>query len=336
MRSLYRTLPIKGFAIKIFRVIIRYFKSHMLSKFEKIWKKLMEVNRVLLVAHREPDADTLGSAIALKIALEREGKDTTVACVDVPGDKFSFFSHIDEVVQDFSIEDFDIVVIVDAGAAYLTNFHLKYDNFFTARPIINIDHHGSNDRFGEINLVDSGASSCTMVIYNIFKKLEIEIDQDMATALLAGLYSDTGSFMHSNTSAAAYGMAADLVERGADMAGIVKNLFKTREVATLKLWGDVLQRTEVNDDNVVVSVVSENDLRNHDAEELSGIVDYLNMVDESKYSVLIYEDRKGHIKGSLRTRKEDVDVSRIAAVFGGGGHKKASGFTIDGRLSNIR
>ena len=144
----------------------------------------------------------------------------------------------------------------------------------------------------------------------------------------------TGSFMHSNTSRDVYMIAADLLAQGAQISPISRNLFKSNSVSTLKLWGKALMNAEVTDENFVVSVVRESELiEGEDPDQLGGVIDYLNMVPDVDFAMLIKEDR-GHIKGSFRTRKDDVDLSKMAALYGGGGHPKASGFSIPGHLAD--
>ncbi|MFH1218684.1 MAG: bifunctional oligoribonuclease/PAP phosphatase NrnA [Candidatus Peregrinibacteria bacterium] len=294
-----------------------------------------KANNVLIISHRKPDADTLGAGIAFKILLKKWGKNVTLACIDKPKKMFSFLPFVDEYVKEFLLESYDLMIIVDSGASYMTDFHLKHKNLFVGDiPIINIDHHASNDNYGEVNIVKPEKASTTMILYEMFLEWGIDIDVEMATCLLAGIYGDTGSFMHTNTNKGVYRVAGELMEKGASVAEINRNLFKSNSITTLKLWGKVLENVYVTPEKVVMSVVRDEDYKDAGAnpEELSGVIDYLNMVPESKFAVLINEDRQGNVKGSFRTRNEEVDLSRIAAVFGGGGHPKASGFSIKGKL----
>ena len=305
------------------------------NKYIDVIKHIEKAEKILVISHRKPDADTLGAALALRIWLGSMGKEVTLACVDTPGQGLEFFPYIDEYVQDFEVKDYDLRMIVDAGASYMTNFHLKYPNFFEVEvPIINIDHHASNDNFGLVNVVDAAASSTTVILYRMFTDLGVNIDADMATCLLAGIYGDTGGFMHSNTDLEVFRISADLMARGANVTAITKALFKSKSLETLKLWGKVLEKVQVTDDGVVMSVVKDEDYEQVGSvpENLTGVVDYLNMVPDTKFAVLLNEDRKGNVKGSFRTRQTDLDLSRIAAVFGGGGHPKASGFMLPGKI----
>lgn len=307
----------------------------MQDLYQKFRDVLAEKRRILIVSHRKPDADTLGAAIALGLWFEREQKDVVYACIDKPSRVFSFLPGVDKFVQEFDLNDFDLLVVVDAGASYMTGFENVYPNFLKPGiPLVNIDHHASNDLYGDLNIVDPKAASTTLMIYRMFKYLGVDMDDCMATALIAGLYGDTGSFMHSNTTPEVLAAAADLMAANARVADIVRSLFKSRSVATLRLWGKVLEKTKVVGDNVVVATVTEQDYEKAGAspDNLSGVVDYLNMIPGANFSVLINEDRKGNVKGSFRTRRQDVDLSLIAGKFGGGGHPKAAGFTLPGRL----
>ena len=307
----------------------------MTKHYDKAKILLDKSEKILIISHRKPDPDTLGAALALKIWLERVGKSVTCACVDQPSKDFSFLAKLDCFVREFDIEDYDLMVIVDNGASYMSNFHLKYDNFYTSGiPIINIDHHASNDNFGDVNIVDVSAASVTLMLAKIFKYWGVELDVDMATCLLAGIYTDTGSFMHSNTSEEVFEISGELMSQGARIAEISKAMFNTKSVDTLRLWGKVLEKVNVTEDKVVMSVLRDGDYDELGVgpENLSGVIDYLNMIPDTKFAVLINEDRQGNVKGSFRTRNEGVDLSKIAASFGGGGHPKASGFSLPGKL----
>lgn len=307
----------------------------MKELYQEARKLVNSAEKILIISHRKPDADTLGGAISLKILLSKARKNVTLACVDKPFSDFCFLPYLDEFVRKFDLEKFDLMIIVDAGASYMTDFHLKYEDMFKSEiPILNIDHHASNDNFGDVNIVDSDAASTTVILYRMFQDWGIEIDNEMAVCLLAGIYGDTGSFMHSNTNKEVFEISSDLMGKGAKIADLSKSLFKTKSVNTLKLWGKVLEKAYITDDKIVVAAIKENDYDpvSSNSEQLSGVIDYLNMVPDTKFAVLLNEDRHGNVKGSFRTQKNEIDLSKITAVFGGGGHPKASGFKMRGKL----
>ena len=304
---------------------------------EKIKNLISWADRVLLISHRRPDADTIGAAVAMRIWIDNMGKSSALACVDPIPEMFSFLPYVDQYVSEFSVGEFDLIIVLDAGASYMTSFEVKYPGLFTCGvPVINIDHHRSNDNFGTLNYVDVDAPSVTFMLHKMFRVLGVNITEEMATLLLAGIYNDTGSFMHSNTTPEVCKTASDLLALGANLAQITRSMFRTKSVSTLKLWGKVLEGACLTDDDVVMAVVKEDDYRQSFAEpeQLSGLIDYLNMVPDSRFSVLVNEDGKGNVKGSLRTRGDDVDLAEVAKVFGGGGHARASGFSVPGKLES--
>jgi phosphoesterase RecJ-like protein len=306
----------------------------VLDLYEKFGKSLKIAEKVLIISHRKPDADTLGAAIALKLYLEGESKLATMACIDKPSERFKSLPCIDDFVQEFSLKDYDLVVIVDVGASYMTGFEKIYPDFLSKIvPSVNIDHHASNDNFADLNIVDVKAASATVILYKIFVHLGADISADMASALLAGIYNDTGSFMHSNTSQEVYEVAANLMQKGAQIAEMSKGMFHTNTVQSLRIWGKAMESAEITSKNVLMSAVGEDDYRAFGASagDLSGVIDYLNMVPGAEYSVLLNEDGNGNVKGSLRTKGE-IDLSKVAQGYGGGGHPKASGFVIPGQL----
>ncbi|MDP4008681.1 MAG: DHH family phosphoesterase [Candidatus Peregrinibacteria bacterium] len=302
-------------------------------------RELIEkAERILIISHRNPDADSVGANSALRLGLESLGKTVDSACADAVPEMLKFIKYSDQFKQDLTWEEissYDLLISVDCGAHYLVKYHEKMPKILQGQPpLINIDHHATNDMFGSVNIVDREAAATSLVLYFVFRFLNIVITNEMATSLVAGLYYDTGSFKHSNTTAEVLQVMSELMLRGADYEKVVKYLFKTASVNKLRLWGRALSRARLNDKNVLVSNLMEKDLRelNLEPNDASGVIDYLNTLPESKFCILLSEDLQGNVKGSCRTQRDDVDLSQITGVFGGGGHKKAAGFTIPGRL----
>jgi len=303
---------------------------------DEVGTLLREANNILIFSHRGPDGDTIGANLALRQALQEQwGKSVTSACVDPPPAYGQIIKGAYEYVNDFDPKEYDLFIAVDCGADYMTKFNESKPEIFDGSvPLINIDHHPSNNRFGTHNLVHDEAAAAVFTVYHLLNYFEFKITRDIATALLLGLYYDTGSFMHSNTTKEVLEMAAQLLAKGADQSTVVKTLLKTKPISQLKLWGRALKRVRLNEKKAAISAVTERDYDECQAnpEELTGAIDFLNAVEGSRFSILLKEDRKGNIKGSMRTQRDDVDLSALAGKFGGGGHKKASGFTIPGRL----
>ena len=296
--------------------------------------KIKEADRILIIPHRNPDGDTIGSAMALYHSFCEMGKGVEVVCKDPAPTVFSFIPDVEQIKTHLSRLDYDLIFILDAGATYLTGWQESHPQLFDKTlPVVNIDHHPSNDYYGKWNIVVDDAASTTMILYEFMTQLNLPFNRNIATALLTGIYTDTGSMMHSNTTKEVYQTAAKLLSKGANLRAIGKDIFNTTPISTMRLWGRVLRNTYQTPDGVTMSAVMEEDFRLAGAtyEEMTGVVDYVNSIPGAKYSVILTE-REGKVKGSLRTLKDEIDVSAIAGQYGGGGHVKAAGFTIEGEL----
>jgi len=304
------------------------------KELEKIRQVIEKSNKILIIPHKNPDGDAIGAALGLFQVLKGIQKQPEVICYDEPPPVFSFMPNIEEVRVGLKSTDYDLIFILDSGATHLTGFTESHPQLFDkSLEVVNIDHHPSNDFYGKYNLVVTEAASTTAVLYEMCIALDLPIDRYAATCLLTGIYTDTGSFMHSNTDAVTLNISARLLAKGANLRGISKEIFNTTPISTMRLWGRVMKNTYQTDDGVTMSVVTKKDFEDSGADysEMSGAVDYVNSVPGAKYSVILTE-RDDKVKGSLRTLREEVDVASIAGRFGGGGHTKAAGFTLSGRL----
>lgn len=307
-------------------------------EFQKAKKVFDAAERIVIISHRSPDGDAVGSNLALRYGLEALGKTVVSACVDPVPANSMYIKKADTFVSDFNYDDFDVVVSVDCGALKLVKFHEEKPEILSGeKPFVNFDHHESNGNFGTVNPVDPDACATAYVLYGFFKFLEWKINIDAATALLHGVYFDTGGMMHSNATAEVFRLASDLMSKGANVQKISKELFHTTPINKLRLWGRILERTYVNDDGVTVSAVGrvDYDATGATSKDTGGAIDYLNAVPGSKYCVLLSENDEGLVKGSLRTQRDDVNLSDVASQWGGGGHPKASGFGIRGKLKPV-
>ncbi len=230
----------------------------------------------------------------------------------------------------------DLIITLDSGdTQQLGKIYSDNQELFEKTPIINIDHHISNTLFGDVNLVDYKACSTTEVIYSLLPLLDTEknyIDENVATLLLAGMLTDTGSFQHANTTPRSLDIAADLIEKGARHQEIIKNLFKTKNLSTLRLWGRLLTKLQ-NDPiyRMIWSSVSKIDLEETQSksEDADGLIDELLSTTPGTELVLLVKEREdGIISTSVRSSSPLVDSVSFAQLFGGGGHKQAAGFKI--------
>lgn len=309
------------------------------AEFRKARAALEDAQNVCIISHRNPDGDAVGANLALRLALEGLGKNVSSTCTDPVPPNSLWLKKADTFIQDFNYEDFDVLVSVDCGAIKLIGFDKSKPEILSGqKPFINFDHHFSNELFGTINPVEPNACSACYIIYGFLNFCGWWISRDIATCLLHGIYFDTGGMMHSNTTAPVFEVAGELMSKGGELRRISKELFHTTPVNKLRLLGRILERAHKNEDNVVISAVGQDDYKacETDSGDTGGAIDFLNAVPGAKYCVLLNEDaEKGIVKGSLRTQRDDVNLSEIAARWGGGGHPKASGFGLPGHLQPV-
>ncbi|MBU0668460.1 bifunctional oligoribonuclease/PAP phosphatase NrnA, partial [Patescibacteria group bacterium] len=233
---------------------------------------------------------------------------------------------------------YDLIITVDTGdLSQLGRFYEDNTAMFSGVPLINIDHHASNSHFGRINYVDIMASATTEMLIRLIQDFEKEedkklMDEDIATLLLAGIITDTGSFQNANTTPRSFAASAILIKYGARQQEIIQNVFKTKNLSTLKLWGRILSKIKVDKEHHIVwSTVNRRDLQetHSTADETGGIIDeLLSNAPDSEIVLLIKEKEDGIISGSVRTINSSIDASAVAEMFGGGGHTQAAGFKI--------
>jgi phosphoesterase RecJ-like protein len=293
---------------------------------------------ICLLNPNKPDGDSIGSALSLYRALESLGKDVRLFCPVQISDKYDFIYGQEHFKDDLK-RALDVDLLVSFDFAEIDGFDITRSDLDARQlQLINIDHHITNTHFGDLNFVDPSSSACCEMVYYLIRELELDIDIEIATALFTGLSTDTGSFKHSNTTPRVLSVASNLLARGARLKRISDDIYQTKSVASLKMWGKALERLKFEPDrSLAVSFITQDDFdeTGADLNDLEGAISLLSCIPGSRATLLLSE-YSGKIKGSIRTEEEEVDVSRLAGQFSGGGHKKASGFTLDGRIVRQR
>ncbi len=302
---------------------------------ELVAAELRSRDRFLLTAHEGPDGDALGSLLGMHHLLTQLGKDSVMfmAAKEFPLPIEYRFLPLEEVFHEPPADVADrTVVFLDCG-----NVDRMPLDFLSAggNDVINIDHHHDNTRFGDLNLVDTEASCTAEIVYELAVLLGATITRDMAAALYVGLVTDTGKFMYENTDARTHRIAADLIEAGVDVDDTYRRLYEHVPLEKLRLVARALGGIQRHcDDLLVLTYITAADYEATGAgEEMTeGIVDHLRSVEGAKVAAAIRDlgDRgRAARKVSLRSSEGDVDVSAIARKHGGGGHKRAAGFSTD-------
>lgn len=312
-----------------------------MGSFNKLKTILEKGDSFLLIAHEQPDGDCLGGILALGESLKKMGKNVTmVTKSDIPA-PFLFLEDISLIKKDFLFGNFDVVVLIDNGDLKRTGFYSRLKSVSKDKILVNIDHHPKNDlwKVSSVNYIDENASSTCEILYDLFSGMGQRISPKIATYLLLGIFTDTGGFKHSNTSTKTYKIVSELLSLGAKLKKISENIENYHSISTLKLWGIALKNLRINSKySIIYSVLLKDDLiaANASDEDISGLINLINTSPGSKIALLLYEASDGKIKGSLRTESEKINVSSFAKLLGGGGHRKASGFSLDGRLIRTR
>lgn len=297
----------------------------MLKSIDKIFK---EENNFILTCHVQPDGDGIGAALALGQALLAHGKNVSIVYGDDKGlpVSYRFLPSFDLFTS--AVPDFGSYIFVALDCANIKRLGELKNMAFASSLLINIDHHPDNSNYGDINLVEPEVSSCSEQIYNILRAGAYTIDHDIALCLYVGMVTDTGRWQYSNTTARSLRVAAELIERGVDPNYIFQNIYEKNSLARLKITGLGLSKAVFMPEvKFIYTVITKEELNEMGAgiNDTESLVDWLRGVEGATVAAAVKETFNDDIKVSLRS-KGKVDVSAIAAVFNGGGHRNAAGF----------
>ena len=297
-----------------------------------IKRRLGAADNILLASHIRPDGDAIGSLLALGLALRNAGKDVQMV---LPDGLPAAFSHLEgiELIQKEVEGDIDTFIVLDCG-----DFNRVHENLRSfGTPAINIDHHITNDNFAEINLVETDSVATASILADHFDQWGLEISKPVAAALMTGLITDTLGFRTTNMNPKAFQQAAILMENGIDLPDLYYQAMVSRSYKAIRYWGAGLANIE-RDGEMVWATLSLEDRKavgyfgNDDAD----LINILSSVEKSPLAIIFVEQPEGKVKISWRVRGEAWDVAKIAADFGGGGHRAAAGATTNGSLDEVK
>lgn len=312
---------------------------------EKILKEFSNAKRILITGHINPDGDCVGAGLSLMLGLNKlnsklpkeEQKIIRFILQDSPPHTTDFLAHfplIEKYENVVTKYEFDLAFVLDSGAydriGLVTNL-IKENT-----KIINIDHHVSNNSYGHINYLDTNISSTSEYIYKILEALNVEIDTDIGEAVYVGLVNDTGNFSYTNVSPKTFEVASKLREIGVNNEKIVREFYDKKSLPRLRMLGYAMENFEFFPEKelsfvyIPYSIFQKYEAKKEDSE---GVVEALRSFEKAQVALFLRQEENGLIKGSFRSN--GVDVNRIAAHFGGGGHIKAAGFTSDKNQETI-
>ena len=310
-------------------------------------QRLNNSRNVLITTHVSPDGDAIGSLLAMNLALQGKQKQVTLYNESPIPAVYRFLPGVHSVIGKLnSAAPFDTAVVLDCGdltrvgeAAYIID---------QIPEVINIDHHITNTRFGTCQLIDIQACACTEILYQLFERMCVPFTRELATCIYTGILTDTGSFRFSNTSRTTFQICENMVACGVDPFQVAQHVYGTYSLGRIKLLNLALDSIEISENGKVSLMALTRAMLNETGtqpEDTDGMINYARRIQDVKIAVLIQEQMNGsglcaagqrcpyHV--SLRS-DGSVDVAAIAAIFGGGGHQSAAGFSIESTLTEIK
>lgn len=294
-------------------------------------KVLRERGRILLTTHVSPDGDGLGSQAALWLGLKALGKDARVHLAAPLPRAYRFLPHAGALTHGPEFPPHDVCVVLDCGDLARVKEGIRREELAF---LVNVDHHASNKRYGDVNWVEPETASTGILVWRLLSEIGAPLDAATAESLYCSIANDTGNFRFSNTDAGVLALASELVRAGASPARVSENLFGNFTPAALKLLSLALSRLVLHEGGAISSLaLTLSDFRASGAAEsdTENLVDYARSVEGVQVAFFLKEREDGKVKLSLRSRG-GLDVSKVAGLFGGGGHKAAAGAVLDGPL----
>ena len=248
--------------------------------------------------------------------------------------QYDFLPHLEELKNSYENFDFDLIITLDCGNVERTKLEKEILSRQSNQKVLEIDHHPKIKDYADLEIRDSAAAAATEILYYFLKANKIKINKNMASCILTGILTDTGNFLYPSTSPETVNIASEMLVKGAKLQQIMENTWRNKSIASMKTWGKAMSRLKINKQyNFGFTVLKSEDVPAEvTEEELEGMSGFLSNLSAVNGIMLLRELPDGRIKGSLRTSNPNMDVSKLARALGGGGHVKASGFTVEGKI----
>jgi len=314
--------------------------------YEELIALLKSHSRFAVIAHFRPDGDALGSTIALSLALRALGKTVTLYNEDTLPSHFAFLEGGADLqpIPDCCPEELEVLICLDNGA-WKRLGDKAIATFAVARDagkgpiLVNLDHHGSNELYGQLNLVEPKAAATGCIIYKIIEMLDVDFSPAMASALYVAISTDTGSFQYGSTTPEVMRMAAHLIECGVDVQDVNRRLYQEIPLSVLMVNREVLNHMVVEHGGFISHYSLEADVKaalGISDEDSKDLVDIVRVIEGVKASIIFEDLDDGRVRMSLRSKDPRVNVARVATLFGGGGHAMAAGIRMSAPLTECR
>ncbi len=319
------------------------------DKFIRAYRKIQAAENILLLTHERPDGDALASLCALADLAESLNKKYTAFCADQPSENFFFLPRVEKIISaksEIKPLDFDLIMVLDCGSLSRTGLKTEINQAFIynqetkQKPfIIEFDHHPKTDDYADLEIRFPEAAATAEILYYFFKANNIRLTKNIANCLLTGILTDTANFLYPSASGQTASIAAEMLLDGARFPKIMEKTIYNKSLSAMKLWGATLDNLEINEKyGLAFSVLSREEIKRYDDNEdvWDTIANFLGNLRGVKGVMLLREEINAaggkQLKGSLRSSHPRADISRLAAVLGGGGHPKAAGFVVKGEL----
>ena len=305
---------------------------------------LAGARHALIATHENPDADTLGAALGVATIVEHHGGRTTLISTDPVPPLYGFLRGMDRFRSDPAPgADYDLLVVCDCGSLdRLGGVRERHRDLFDGLPRLLVDHHASNTDGGPVDWVDPGAAATCELVVLLAARLDVPLDAGngtMAAALMAGIVMDTSTFAHPNATPRTLAVAAALVAAGAPLSDISRRLYRSKPDGQLRLFGRVLDRLETAaDGRVIHSSLDDADLIETGtvSSHSEGLIELLAQSESAEVAILFKSAGPTTTRVSVRTRPGGVDATVLTGTFGGGGHARAAGATVEAPLAEAR
>lgn len=303
---------------------------------DTIFEEIKKAEKIVILTHESPDGDAVSSALSVKVALKKIGKEADVIIPQCPRD-FKFLPEANTIKEKSEITEYDLAISVDCSD--LRRLVGSEEYFETAKKTIQIDHHSINAMFADLNYVDPVSPACCQILIGMFEYFGIEIDKELGTCILTGILTDTGGFQYSGVTPETFEFAAELLRKDVNISRICQKVLRNKSKAHCELTKLIYNRMEFFEDGkIVIAYIDLEDMKNANAEigDDDGLVEIERDIEGVEVAVLLKqkEGTNGY-KASLRS-KENINVSDICFLLGGGGHPRAAGCFISGSLEQAK
>ncbi len=306
---------------------------------DEILKEIKNAESIVILTHESPDGDAVGSALAVKLMIEKLGK---VADVIIPeySRMYNFLPGVEDIKKDSNIKNYDLAISVDCATLKRI---AKKEYFENAKKTIVIDHHGSNNMYGDLNYVNPVSPACCEILAGILEYFEMDISKDIGTCIMTGIITDTGGFRHIGINPETFEFTANLMRKGVNIPEIYKRTLNTKTKANFELTKRVISRMELLENGrVTFTYITNKDELEVNAEtgDHEGLVEIGRDIEGVEVSIFIRQkedDETGNeaYKASLRS-SNNINVSDICMMFGGGGHPRAAGALVKGNVEQVK